>query len=89
MNELGKPEGKRSRGCRYWWGDPIHYDFGGLKPNEKGWTDEDWSAFKENGSIIKAEEDQGVRGCCDGRIRGGVDKGDGSIEEVPREDGGW
>ena len=45
MNELGKPDGKRSRGCRYWWREPIHYDFGGLQPKEKGWTDDDWKKF--------------------------------------------
>lgn len=69
MNELGKPDGPRSRGCRYWWGDPIHYDFGGLKPNEKGWTDEDWAAFKETGRVELQEASASVCGCGPGPVR--------------------
>lgn len=49
MNQLGKPDGPRSRGCQFWL-KQWSFDYSeAATGHPKGWTEEDWARFKAKG----------------------------------------
>jgi hypothetical protein len=50
MNELGKPSGPRSKGCKHWMKQFGFSYMDAEHGNDKGWTDEDWDEFRVRSS---------------------------------------